>query len=47
VVVGEGAAAVAIGPQVIKSAPTQLNKTTRKPRAKGNEPWTVEIWKKQ
>jgi hypothetical protein len=46
VVVGEGGVGDVIGPQVVKLAPTQLSKTARKPRPKGNEPWTVEIWKR-
>jgi hypothetical protein len=46
VVVGEGSVAVATGLQVPKPASTQLNKATRKPRPKGDEPWTVEIWKR-
>ena len=46
VVVGEGGAPDAIGPQAIGALPTHSKKTTRKSRPKGAEPWTVEIWKK-
>ena len=46
VVVGEGGRTGAISGQAAP-APGKLTKTTRKGRSKENEPWTVEIWKKQ
>jgi CHAT domain-containing protein len=47
VVVGEGGPTDAIGQRTIVAAPVQAKKSTRKPRFKGNESWTVEIWKRQ
>ena len=47
VVVGEGGPTDAIGQRAIVAAPTQGKKGARKPRLKGNESWTVEIWKRQ
>ena len=46
VVVGEGGRTRAISAQAVP-APGKLTKTTRKTRSKENEPWTVEIWKRQ
>jgi CHAT domain len=47
VVVGEGGVSDTIVPKTIGVASTKPKMATRKPRPKGNEPWTVEIWKKQ